>query len=103
MSTFISSAVPLAGLPELSAESEIHLAPLIHTAKEATATFAELLSLRHRLELRSAARRGESHLIPPPEAPGCPAPHDPRYEEISLAALRRQIDQRRRRSHLSLN
>lgn len=90
-------------LSETARDSEIHVAPLLHTAKKATATFSDLLLLRHQLELRSAAKRGEIHLVPPHMPPYCGGAPDPRYEEISLAALRKRVSQSLLRSQLTVN
>lgn len=103
MSTQISSAAPWLNPIETINESEIRLAPLLHTAKVANASFAELLSLRHQLELRSAAKRGQVHLVRPPVTSCCNDAPDPRYAEISLASLRKDISQRLLLSQLSLN
>ncbi|MDY4784150.1 hypothetical protein [Pygmaiobacter massiliensis] len=103
MSTQISSAAPWLNPIETINESEIHLAPLLHTSKAANASFAELLSLRHQLELRSAAKRGQVHLVRPPVTSCCNDAPDPRYAEISLASLRKDISQRLLLSQLSLN
>lgn len=103
MSTQISSAAPWLNPIETINESEIHLAPLLHTSKVANASFAELLSLRHQLELRSAAKRGQVHLVRPPVTSSCNDAPDPRYAEISLASLRKDISQRLLLSQLSLN
>ncbi|WP_102048979.1 hypothetical protein [Pygmaiobacter massiliensis] len=103
MSTQISSVAPWLNPIETINESEIHLAPLLHTSKAANASFAELLSLRHQLELRSAAKRGQVHLVRPPVTSCCNDAPDPRYAEISLASLRKDISQRLLLSQLSLN
>ncbi|MFR1808067.1 MAG: hypothetical protein ACLSWV_03885 [Pygmaiobacter massiliensis] len=103
MSTQISSAAPWLNPIETINESDIRLAPLLHTAKAANASFAELLSLRHQLELRSAAKRGQVHLVRPPVTSSCNDAPDPRYAEISLASLRKDISQRLLLSQLSLN
>lgn len=74
MSTQISSAAPWLNPIETINESDIRLAPLLHTAKAANASFAELLSLRHQLELRSAAKRGQVHLVRPRSHPPVTTP-----------------------------